>query len=241
LLIKNQLLAMVAALLFLACWTFPVQAQNGFQFNELDFDRQGTGQGPETSATSGAGRMLNVPGEQSSDGDNLTGLFSDSPQDTGAVAPPSIQNLPGEPSPVTVPAGQGEARIELANGRSSGRSGSSVGSTSPLRRYTFLTTVPVDDEYVVVMSNKKHRGTDPPDLPRNPKRTNYLLMLDANTMVQGQPILTQSQETQMKRYVTAMNDWRSHPEVNPVNCSSYLSNRPLYHIKCFGALARRNP
>jgi hypothetical protein len=45
---------------------------------------------------------------------------------------------------------------------------------------------------------------------------------------------------QEKRFYYAMQSWRNHPEILPVNCESYLVERPLYPIRCFGALAKRN-
>jgi hypothetical protein len=101
----------------------PVRAQNmtvaqgvspeSFQFNEMDFDRQGSGQGPAPSRP--ATSMLGLPGEPAAPGQDpsMTDLFSGG---SGTQQGSSIQNLPGVPSPISQPAGPGEARIELANG-----------------------------------------------------------------------------------------------------------------------------
>ncbi|MDR1298279.1 MAG: hypothetical protein LBO05_13130 [Deltaproteobacteria bacterium] len=218
----------------------PAAAQNSFQFNELDFDRQGSGQGPESSQTGGAG-MLAIPGEQAQQ-DNLTGLFSDGP---AAPQGERIQNLPGEPSPVARPAGQGEARIELAGG--SGRSSSrpaarSSGTVPPSRTYAMITTIPAGDEFVQVLDpTRRRRGGGAPTLPRNPRRTEYVLMVDADRQIgEKKPVLPREQVTQVRRYVNAMNDWRARPEAAPAGCVSYLPDRPLYHVRCLGALARRD-
>jgi hypothetical protein len=75
-----------------------------FQFNELDFDRQGAARQAGPPALPGAGAM--APG---ADGDNLINLFSDQPAPVE-----SLRNLPGVPSPTTTPAAEGQAKIELS-------------------------------------------------------------------------------------------------------------------------------
>ncbi|MDR0354380.1 MAG: hypothetical protein LBJ64_01390 [Deltaproteobacteria bacterium] len=154
-----------------------------FQFNELDFDRQGTGLGP------GASQFGTASPPPPQDNDGLTGLFSDQPAppaETGA----SILNLPGEPSPVSVPAAQGEAKIELA----SPAPAPAAAARRPAARASGRST------------------------KQSPRFANV----------------------QQKRFYYASEAWRNHPEVSPVDCNSYLANRPLYHVKCLGAVAKRN-
>lgn len=94
----------ILSLVGLVSWSSSALAQNtgtgDFQFNELDFDRQGAAS----------------PGQPGVD--NLIDLFTDQPNapapTTQAPSANSIQNLPGEPSPVSVPAAQGEAKIEVS-------------------------------------------------------------------------------------------------------------------------------
>ncbi|MDR0621105.1 MAG: hypothetical protein LBJ61_04425 [Deltaproteobacteria bacterium] len=177
----------LALAVWLACPAVPAAAQqtNGggnFQFNELDFDRQGTGQAPATRDPDAG----------------LTDLFSGEPVQAPSqtvktpAQPPAIpaadgrlQSLPGVPSPVSVPAGQGEAKIEVANGKA-------APAARPVRR------------------RRAARKKDPEF--RNP---------------------------QERRFYYAMQAWRNHPELAPVNCKSYVPDRPLYHVRCFGALALR--
>jgi hypothetical protein len=123
----------VFAIAILSCVQALAQGTGGsdFQFNELDFDRQGTGGYPEASPYSESGsdesgsypatKFLDPKGSQSpagGGGEDLTNLFSDLPssQDPPIDAAPegNLHNLPGEPSPVTEPAKPGEAKIELA-------------------------------------------------------------------------------------------------------------------------------
>jgi hypothetical protein len=171
----------------LTVWAVPVWAQSNsenFQFNELDFDRQGSGQGP-SQPTAPATKMLNMPGDTQDPDAGLTDLFSGDPA-PDATGQGNLQNLPGEPSPVSVPAAQGEAKIELA-----GSNGKATAKPNVQRRARSRTKEP------------------------------------------------QFRNMQEKRFYYAMQAWRNHPEISPVNCQSYLAERPLYHVRCLGALARR--
>jgi hypothetical protein len=85
-----------------------------FQFNELDFDRQGQG------------RAAAVPAPTERSGDNLVDLFSDQPTET-------LHNLPGVPSPTSTPAAEGQAKIELSGG-SGQPAAPATASAAPARR-----------------------------------------------------------------------------------------------------------
>ena len=115
-------LALAAALTIGAVPLMAQNAPDNFQFNELDFDRQGGGAAPAPQY------------QGSGDPDaGLSDLFSGDPAENQAQPqapaqaqsqPPAqaqggpeagrYQNLPGETSPVTVPSASGEAKIELA-------------------------------------------------------------------------------------------------------------------------------
>jgi hypothetical protein len=180
----RQLTLAMALAAVLAIWSAPAAAEtaDGFQFNELDFDRQGTGQGPAPARVP-AGDPLGLPGDARDPDAGLADLFSGDPApETGGA---KILNLPDEPSPVSVPAAQGEAKIELA--------GQAPKAAAPRRT-----------------ARASSRAQEP-----------------------------SFRNMQERRFYYAMQAWRNHPEVNPVNCQSYLSERPLYHVRCLGALARR--
>ncbi|MDR2388115.1 MAG: hypothetical protein LBE80_11125 [Deltaproteobacteria bacterium] len=197
----------------LSLWAGPAWAQNSndnFQFNELDFDRQGTGPA-QAGRPASANQGLNMPGEVDPDA-GLSELFSvDSetlpaqvpgqapgqvparaPGQAPAQAPDTgqgrLQNLPGVASPVSVPASQGEAKIELSGSKA---------QSAPARR-------------------RAARGSAP---TREPEFRNM----------------------RERRFYYAMQAWRNHPEVLPINCQSYLRERPLYPVRCLGALAARIP
>jgi hypothetical protein len=132
--------------------------------------------------------MLSLPGDSGGAPDpdaGLADLFSGDP--VSPTGQGSIQNLPGEPSPVSTPAAQGEAKIELADGKSP----ASTAKKGVTRRRT---------------------GASKGPSFRNIRE---------------------------KRFYYAMQAWRGHPELRPVNCQSYLTERPLYDIRCLGTLAKR--
>ncbi|MDR1395860.1 MAG: hypothetical protein LBK52_06810 [Deltaproteobacteria bacterium] len=120
------------------------QGQQGdFQFEELDFDRQGRqGQGGQPSQDDPDGLLTRMfSGEEVPPGSN-----PGQPQGANQGQPPRqsqpgqdpgsgpIQNLPGEPSPVQNPAGPGEARIERSQQQQASPSGRRYYRSSRQRR-----------------------------------------------------------------------------------------------------------
>ncbi|MDR1546140.1 MAG: hypothetical protein LBU12_05410 [Deltaproteobacteria bacterium] len=167
---KTLMLAFVTVLALSAA---QLQAQNvsgDFQFEELDFDRQ-----PAPAARALDGEKA-APGGQ----DDLQQLFGD-PEEPAPpnVARESVLNLPGEPSPVSPPSGQGEAKIER------------VAKSEP----------------AVVQARR--------------------------------PAAVRQVRWDRWRYVVEA--WRGRPDAQASSCVSYVAERPLYHVKCLGAvgLARR--
>ncbi|MDR1657870.1 MAG: hypothetical protein LBT47_10025 [Deltaproteobacteria bacterium] len=145
-----------------------------FQFNELDFDRQ------DGSSAAPVGTTQSTPGVVNQGLDNLTDLFSDQTQPVPASE--TNLNLPGQPSPVAVPAGQGEAKIELT-----GPAAAPAAQARPLAR----TASPKD-------------------------------------------------EKQGNRFYWASRVWAEHSAVKGSDCQSYVTGRPLYHVRCVSAIAARN-
>jgi hypothetical protein len=139
-----------------------------FQFNELDFDRQGQGLPALPAAPAPEGQ------------DNLIDLFSDQPAET-------LHNLPGEPSPTSTPAAEGQAKIEL-----------SAGPAKP--------------------------APAPAAAPARRSR-------------RAQPLRPEAARAG-NRWYWAHEAWRNVGA--PVDCQSYLPERPLYPARCLSNVAAIN-
>ena len=153
-----------------------------FQFNELDFDRQG-------GAAPAGPPLLPGPGTQApGQDDNLINLFSDQPQAE------TLTTLPGAPSPTATPAAEGQAKIELSQ-----------------------PSQPAQDPCVTV----------PVKTPVRRRAARVRPM--------------RSPEAQKgNRWYWAHEVWRDHPEVSMTDCQSYVTNRPLYNVRCFSHVADTN-
>jgi hypothetical protein len=135
--------AIIAGLLALGF--FPPKAwaqEGGFQFEELDYDRQSGGR----SAQNAQGPAEGNPGSQEESDELLQRMFAGedgspnapSRAPSGAAAQDgSFQNLPGEPSPVKPPARPGEARIERSDSAGSGRRAARASDYPPFQRRWF--------------------------------------------------------------------------------------------------------
>ncbi|MDR1486989.1 MAG: hypothetical protein LBT62_03185 [Deltaproteobacteria bacterium] len=227
---KKFLLAVVLAFLLSVTQTWAQQGSD-FQFNDLDFDKPGSGTYPDPnynqaqppqSGQDPAARFLDPQKNGDLGGDplqgqteDLTTLFSDLPTSPGTVddsAPerdPTLKNLPGEPSSTTVPAKPGEAMIELADGNAPKES-SAGSANSPAKRPTAPTPTVADNA-------DAPKPTAKPASSVNPKAG-----------------------TNVNRWYWAKQAWREDPSriIRRADCASYVQQRRLYHIRCIEPIAR---
>jgi hypothetical protein len=178
-------LAMFAVMMALAGSAVAQNGNGNFQFNELDFDRQGTGQGPGQPPAAPQGGQ---GGAQDPDA-GLVDLFSGDPGQ--APAPPAPAQGAGVQSPAACPPCPATAQCP---------------QVTPAATCKEATAAPV-------RKRARRRAA-----PKEPEFRNM----------------------QERRFYYAMQAWRNHPEILPVNCESYLAQRPLYHVRCLGALAKRS-